>query len=180
MAEITEINRACNLVMTLSEGKQLFAEPLDIELFRRFYRPLALVWGQLSNEGLIGPAGEAIAWYLLRDNVSKLISAQEAEAIEAEIRSSVWLLVPSSSGFSRILLHQALGNGKITEEEKDEVMNSLVYFIAASAIERGERRSEILKLMSHGNLGLTSQGFTDWSASQAILPKAENGKAATS
>lgn len=124
-----------------SDGRRIYvhAMPVSREVFDTYF----LVIGQtftMINGGRLGVvAGPRLAWRLLRKAAMDLGEWEGPEGVEqgflgevVRMASVVAPVAENGGGWETIPLDQALNQGIIGEEDKDVVLNALVFFTVSS------------------------------------------------
>lgn len=145
------INERLNLVIPLENGKGfVHCPPLSRDAFALCWRLLARTWSSLESDDLGITAGAAVALMALKDVAEKgdETDRETCKTLMATIGRNASYVGLSEEGFDPVPLSTAIKRGLISDDDRAEVENALVFFIAASAILPKKRGSIILGLMS--------------------------------
>ena len=153
---------------------QVHATPLPSEVVDRYFMILAQTFSAIFSNGLGVLGGPAVAMKLLRslsrdqkiwddDPKSGLIGVKRGVVDEIERLTTV--NVPDGTGWTAVPLAIAVERQFISEEDKSEVENAIVFFIVGSATLARAQRKEMLTaaagLWGARTSPLNSTEFTD-------------------
>lgn len=186
------INRQLNLVIPILRDDKtslyIHSMPIGPEVFDTYYLVLAKTFSAFASED-IGPiSGPRVAAKMMRD-IAK--STQRAPGVDwwdgddgvngsgglfAEmIRLSNAIVPRPEGGWGPMQLQDALNQGLLDAEEKDEVLNILAFFTVVSAAPPKQERARLVKGMAIlYQLQATSSSFTDFITSLKTSTPAEN------
>lgn len=168
----------------LAEGKPVtrletqpywvYAPPLSMEVFRRFWLVFSKTFAKIYNEGLHVTAGPRIAAYAMRDIAQDLGLWEGEEGVEHgvmdQIRRVSTIIIPTpDKGWQKVPLQDAVNSEFISEENVSEVENILTFFTVISAMHRAGERRAILE--GAARLWDAQITLSDCSAFAASLPK---------
>lgn len=174
------IDKRLNLVVPIyddADSQKLIAyvhsTPLSEEAVERHFMLLAQVFAQVFQQGLGFAAGPAIAMRLLRrvaENTQVWINEDktpgEAQLLVEEIRRLTTIIVPNGAGWQQVPLQIAVDMKHISAEDRQEVENAIVFFIAASAtLPRKQRQALLQEAVDLWGARLSSSSCTEWIAS---------------
>lgn len=178
-----KIDRKLNLVIPLEreDGTTLhiYATPIRKEVFETYFLVLAKTFSALSRNGLDPRSGPSIAALMLRETATATERTFESNwwdgddgvngktGLLAEIvRLSNCLVGTPDNGWQTIPLQDALDRKLITDEEKSEVMNLLVFFTVSSLIAPKQDRTILINGMAAiYRLESTFLIFSEWASS---------------
>lgn len=182
------IDKHLNLVVPVydDDGKTVVAyahsTPLAAEFVDRHFLLLAQTFAAVFNQGLGRAAGPAVAMRLLRqiavntkswDNADG--SQGDAQALVAEIRRLTTVLVPADGGWQQVPLEVAVDRKVLSAEDRAEVENAVVFFIASYAtLPRNQRREMLEAAVELWGAQLTSSTATDFVSSLKTSTAAVN------
>lgn len=176
------IDKRLNLIVPIYDdetGKlvaNVHSTPLSEETVERHFMLLAQTFSQVFSQGLGVASGPAVALRLLRriaDNSGTWIDAKTGEPgdgqiLVEEIRRLTTVLVPGEIGqpWQQVPLQTAVERGFIGAEDRAEVENAIVFFIAASAtLPRAQRKEMLTQAADLWGARLSSSSATDFAAS---------------
>jgi len=150
-----KINRALNFVIPIygADGKTVdayvHAIPLEAEVVDRYFMVLGQTFNQIFAGGLGIAAGPGHSMRILK----RVAMAQEAwdgeDGVERglleEIRRGMMVIVRDGHGWSPVPLQVAVDRKVLDAEDKAEVENAVVFFIAVSATLERQRRRAMLE-----------------------------------
>lgn len=186
-----KIDRKLNLVIPIEreDGTKLWVHstPVLKPTFEMYYLVLAKTFSAFAQNGLDPRSAPSVAALIMKD-VARTTGRGDTNWWEGDdgiggkagllaemVRLSNCLVSTPDSGFQQIPLQSALDNKTITDEDKTEVMNQLVFFTVASLVAPKEDRPILIHGMaSIYNLDCTSLNFTEWAASFKIQMQKEN------
>lgn len=148
--------------------------PLSAETVDRYFMILGQTFSAIFGNGLGVLAGPAVAMKLLRsiareqkvwDDDPKAGLVGVKNGVVAEIERLTTVSVPDGSGWTPVPLAAAVERNFISEDDKAEVENAIVFFIVGSATLARAQRKEMLtaaaSLWDARISPLTSTEFTD-------------------
>jgi hypothetical protein len=153
---------------------QVHATPLPSEVVDRYFMILAQTFSAIFSNGLGVLGGPAVAMKLLKslsrdqkiwddDPRTGLVGVKKGVVDEIERLTTV--NVPDGSGWTPVPLAIAVERNFISEEDKAEVENAIVFFIVGSATLARAQRKEMLTaaagLWGARTSPLSSTEFTD-------------------
>lgn len=180
---MTKIDRKLNLAIPLEreDGTTLwiFSTPVRKEVFETYFLVLAKTFSSLTRNGLDPRSGPSVAALMLRevamatsrDNDSNWWEGDDGiggkTGLLAEIvRLSNCLVGTPDNGWQTMPLQEALDKKLVSDEEKSEVMNLLVFFTVTSLVApKADRPILINGMAAIYRLQSTSSSYTEWSAS---------------
>jgi len=183
------VDRRLNIVVPVetAEGEVfVHSTPISSDAFRRYYLLIAKTFAKIYNQGLGALAGPRVAAHLLRDAAieqagpladeeAREAAGREAEGLLAEIRRLSNVAAPTREGWATIPYQEAIDRGAISKEDADDVENILVFFIVASAMQRGEELDTVRKMTGQlYDARFTSQNYTAWVASLPTSTATDN------
>lgn len=152
------IDKRLNLIVPVydDDGQNVVAyvhsTPLAAEFVDRHFLLLAQTFGQVFSQGLGRTSGPFVAMRLLRhiaqntgqwENPDK--SPGDAQLLINEIRRVTMVLVPGDNGWQQVPLQVAIERKFLNDEDRAEVENAIVFFIAGCATLPRSQRAEMLK-----------------------------------
>lgn len=152
----------------------VYAPPLSVEVFQRYWLVYSKTFAKIYNEGLHVTAGPRIAALAMRDIAQSLGLWEGEEGVEHgvmdQIRRVSTILIPTpDKGWQKVPLQDAVDSEFISKGDVSEVENILTFFIVISAMHRtGERRPILEGAARLWDAQITS---SDCSAFLASLPK---------
>lgn len=178
MAAVTEISRDLNLVIPMDDPKSpeafIFCRPLSVQAFRAHYLLLTQTFTALQEAGVIINA-PAIAALMLRDIAERAGASERAESLLTEIRRVARYERDTPDGWQAVPVDGAISRGEISEAAWQDVENTLVFFIAASAIAPAEKKKILLAYpLTLRGVRLVSQSSTEYRASLRTSTEAES------
>lgn len=176
------INKSLCLIVPLYDdetGKlvaNVHSTPLSEEVVERHFLLLAQTFSQIFSQGLGVASGPAVALRLLRriaENSGQWTDEKtgapgEAQALIEEMRRLTSVLVPGEPGqaWQQVPLQAAVERSFVSADDKAEVENAIVFFIAASAtLPRSPRKELLLQAVDLWGARLSSSSATDFAAS---------------
>lgn len=175
-----KIDRKLNLVIPIEreDGTTLwvYVTPVRKEVFENYYLVLAKTFSMLSRNGLDPRSGPSVAALMLRDVATATIRDSDTNWLEGDdgvggkagllaeiVRLSNCLVGSVDAGWQTIPLQDAIDKSLITDDEKSEVMNMLVFFTVSSLVAPKQDRLILINGMaSIYRLETTSSIFTEW------------------
>lgn len=147
--------------------------PLSAEAVDHYFGTLGPVFNQVMTGGFGIAAGPANALRILRrvaDNSGSWTnrdgSPGEAQTLVEEIRRLTMVAIPAERGWTAVPLDVAVAQGHLNAEDKAEVENAIVFFIAASAtLGRAARREMIEMAAGLWGARTSSLNSTEFTAS---------------
>jgi hypothetical protein len=147
--------------------------PIAAEVAERHFLILAQTFSQIFNQGLGAAAGPGVAMMLMKRIAQRTGEWEGDNGVERslveEIRRCTMVAIPGPSGWTAVPLQVAVDRKVIDDEDRREVENAIVFFIAVSAtLNRAER-----KPMLESACGLWSAQLSSLNASAfaASLPR---------
>ncbi|CAM2172535.1 conserved hypothetical protein [Burkholderia cepacia] len=162
-----KLDRNLNLVFEFESGTYAYVQPISQDLWRSYRVPLALVLDEIAS---LTRAGVAVAADLFREACEK--RNVDAAPFFAEIkRCTTVAYLNGDEGFATVPFGIAKNNGKIGDEEVEELENFLCFWQAALLA----KWAVGLRFVAFGLSGAvgTPLSFTDFLASlQTSTPDA--------
>jgi hypothetical protein len=147
--------------------------PIAAEVAEQHFLILAQTFSQIFNQGLGAVGGPGVAMKLMRRIAQRTGEWEGENGVERglieEIRRCTMVALPGPSGWTPVPLQVAVDRKVIDDEDRREVENAIVFFIAVSAtLNRAER-----KPMLESACGLWSAQLSSLNASAfvASLPR---------
>lgn len=174
------IDKKLNIVIPLDRGDGttlwVHATPIRKELFEKYYFVLAKTFSSLSRNGLDPRSGPSVAALVLRDVSMATVRDMDSNWWEGDegvggktgllaevVRSSNCLVGTPDNGWQITPLQEALDRSLITEDEKSEVMNLLVFFTVSSLVApRQDRPILVNGMVAIYRLESTFLNFSEW------------------
>jgi hypothetical protein len=146
--------------------------PLSAETVDRYFMILAQTFAAVFNNGLGIATGPAVAMRILRSLAQEQKVWEDGpglvgvkNGVVAEIERLTMVSVPNGKEWSAVPLSVAIDRKFISEDDKTEVENAIVFFIVASAtLARAQRKALITAaagLWGAQTSPLNSSEFTD-------------------
>jgi hypothetical protein len=187
-----KINRRLHLVIPIysdEEGStevtaQVHSTPLAEESVDRWHKLLGQTYAAIFQEGLAFAAGPGHAARMLKDIAIKTdiwfdrpdgTPGAERGLMEEIRRLTNVAVLNKDDKWEAVPLHVAVTRGVISAEDKTEVENAIVFFIAACATLPRAHRAGVVRpgAVLFGAL-LTSLPFTEWMSSSKTLTETVN------
>lgn len=175
------IDRRLNLVVPIldEEGKKTVAyvhsTPLAEQTVEAHFLLLGHTFSAIFNQGLGAAAGPGVALRLLKriaesDKIWTNAdgSAGPAQMLVEEIRRLSLVITPGEPGrdWLQLPLDVAVAQGKLSAEDRAEVENAIVFFIAVSAtLPRAQRREMLMAACELWGAQLSSSNATAFASS---------------
>jgi hypothetical protein len=177
------IDKKLNLVVPIErdDGTVIYvhSEPLDNEVFERYFLVLSKAFAMIYAEGLTVIAGPRVAALVLK-KVAMDMGAWEGEGgvdhgLMNEIRRLSNVIVPTPAGWQTMPLHNAKQDGTLTAEEVGEAEGQIAFFMLTSAL---NKRRQLLVIMAGVNrlwgAQTTLSNSTEYAASLRTLTEGAN------
>ena len=149
-----KLDRQLNLVIPIyGEDEKtvlchVHSTPISREVFERYFVPIGQTFSQIFSLGFGQAGGPRVAMLLLKRIAQKMEVWEGPEGVEAglvaEIRRLTVVLALIDGAWRQVPLHVAVERGILDEEDRGEVENAIVFFIAVSAMLRRKERREML------------------------------------
>jgi hypothetical protein len=143
---VISVDRKMNLVVPVenADGSKTYVHSMPIarETFERYHLAISKTFAAIYHENLGPTAGPRVAALMLRSIAEKMGAWEYGKdgtpGVEAglmsEIRRLSNVIALTPSGWAPIPLQEALDKNLISEDDKSEVENAIVFFIVASAM----------------------------------------------
>lgn len=156
-----------------SVAAYIHSTPLSEEAIDRHFLLLAQTFSQTFSQGLGVGAGPAVAMRLLRriaENTKAWTnedgSPGDAKLLVEEMRRLTTVIVPGTDGWQQVPLQVAVDRNFISAEDRSEVENGIVFFIAVSAtLPRDQRAAMLKEFVDLWGAQASSSSSTDFAAS---------------
>jgi hypothetical protein len=186
------IDRKLNLVIPIDRGDEsklwVHVTPIRKEIFEAYHLVLAKTFSAFAQNGLDPRSAPSVGALILKSIAQGTQRDNDAgnwwdgddgvggrAGLLAEIVRMSNCLVGTDKGLQMTPLQEALDKSMVTDEEKAEVMNLLVFFTAASLIApRNDRPILVRGMAAVYNLESTYSNFTEWSTSLRTQMQKEN------
>lgn len=174
-----KIDKRLNLVVPVEDDTGTFyvhAAPISHSVFERYYKVLARTFTVIVSY-YSEVSGPRVALMTLREMAEQIGMKDDVEnGLIPEIRRSANVLVPAAGGgFETVMFQTALDRGMLSEEDKSEVENALVFFTVYSAMLKRQQRMELLDGASRmWGASITSLGCTEYGHSLRTSTEVEN------
>lgn len=150
MSSVT-INEALNLVVPLSDDRgHVHCPPLSRDAFEQCWKLFARTWSVLESDNMAISAAVAVSSLALKECAEDgdASTLEKYHAVMAEIRRNATFIGATSEGFTPVPLATAEKKGWITEDDRYDIENILVFFIAASALLPKRRKTLLLRFLT--------------------------------
>lgn len=185
------IDRKLNLIVPIERESEtklwIHATPIRKEVFEQYYLVLAKTFSAFAQNGLDFRAAPSVASLILKSiaqSTDRIIGQSWWDGddgvggktgLYAEIIRLSNCLVSTENGWKQLPLQTALDSNLITEEERAETLNQLVFFTVVSLIAPRNDRTILIKgAAAIYQLDVTYSNFTDWSTSFQTQMRDEN------
>jgi len=125
------------------------AIPLAAEIVDRYFLIIAQTYSQIMTQGLGTAGGPGHALRMMRMIAKRTDAWDGLEGVQKglieEMRRTTSVIVPSDGGWAPVPLQVAVDRGHLDDEDRGEVENAIVFFIAASATLARALRRPILE-----------------------------------
>jgi len=177
-----KIDRKLNLVIPIERGDEttlwIHSTPVRKEVFEQYHLVLAKTFSAFAQNGLDPRSAPSVAALILK-GIAQNTPRGDATWWDGEdgvggpvgllaeiVRMSNCLVGTLEEGWRTVPLQDALDKKLISDDEKSEVMNQLVFFTVVSLIApRKDRPILVTGAAAIYQLEVTSSAFTEWSAS---------------
>lgn len=151
------INKQLNLVIPIELDAgitYIYSSPLRREVFEKYFLVISKTFTAIYNEGLHVLGGPRVAYLMLKSIASDLQQWEGDFGVENgiinEIKRTSSVLLPSEkSGFSTIILDDAIKNDLLNEDEISEILGYIVFFICISALQKKQEVAPVLETMGN-------------------------------
>lgn len=184
------IDRRLNLVIPIEreEGDILFAHsaPVSAEVLEKYYRPIALTYARLVDDGLIRAGGALSAFFALRE-ISQGLGLWEDDPRESrigverglvgEIRRLTNVFAHTEKGWDMVMLEDCIRDGAeiLTKDEIREVQAVACFFTCISHHFPKQNVKELVdRALQLGGAATTYLGCTDFRSSLPTSTAGEN------
>ena len=148
-----KLNRKLNFVIPV-EGDTgtlyVHSMPLSREVFERYYVTIAQTFTKIYTQGITLVAGPRVAYMTLKEVAIENGVWEGPLGVEqgliAEINRLSNVIIPVDGGWASVPLHDAIQKGVLDQEDVDEVMGIVTFFIVASAM---HKRTELPALLEY-------------------------------
>lgn len=146
-----QIDKKLNLVITLDrDDTKLYVHstPISREVFNIYFKVIAKSFTEMYQLGVM--AAPRVAALTIRQVAADFGMAEGPAGIQGlfnEIERLTTVLVPGNNGWETITLSMAKGRKLITEDEYEEVINSVSFFTVVSMMHQRSQIASILSLM---------------------------------
>ena len=182
------IDKRLNLVIPIERETgpiYVHSMPVSVEVFDRYYLPIARTYADISRSGVGVISAPRIAAKMLKTVAVDMGVWDGEEGVEAglmaEMRrlSNVMMLGPG--GWKSTMLDTALKQGALSDEEVSDVENMLTFFMVSCAMERGQELQAVLAFVCKAwRVQTTLSNATEFRASLTISSEDESsGEKAT-
>jgi hypothetical protein len=147
-----KIDKKLNLVLSLDRDDQqiyVHSTPISRELFNIYFKVIAKSFTEMYQVGVM--AAPRIAALTIRQVASDQGMDEGPTGIQGlfnELERLTNLLVPGPNGWETLPLSMAKARKLINEDEYDEVINAISFFIVCSAMHKRDQIASILSLMN--------------------------------
>jgi hypothetical protein len=166
------INERLNIVIPLYHDDEPYAyvhsTPISREVFEVNYLLISKTFSSIHSEGLGEVAGPRVAQLIMRDIAEQGgdRTQKSARSLLDEIGRLSNVILAGKSGWETIPLQEALDRKLIDEDDRSEVMNSLVFFTVASLMyPRNMRQMFMDRAAQIWGARMLSSNSTDFTAS---------------
>jgi hypothetical protein len=183
-----QITDSLNLALPVGDGLTAYHVPISRAIYETHYSVINAVKAALSRKGIhyqMG-SGPRIANLVLKDEGEKDAAERNSfdakgnviddrtPALLAELKRLTTILVPGTNGYDVLPVDVAISQGKIDDEDWNELEANLVFFTCHAMTTRKATRSSIATATASVLDGsITSLGPMDHAASLRTLTKAE-------
>ena len=147
--------------------------PLAAEIVDKHFMILGQTFSSIFNNGLGAAAGPGMAMRLLKRLATNTRTWEDSEGEQGvknglieEIRRLTMVIVPGDRGWQPVPLQVAVDRKILSDEDRAEAENAIVFFIAVSAtLNRTERKAMLKTASGLWNALLSPLNSTDFAAS---------------
>ena len=144
--------------------------PLAAEIVEKHFLILGQTFSQIFNQGLGAAAGPGMAMRLMKRIAQRTGEWDGDEGVEKglveEIRRCTMVVVSGASGWTAVPLQVAVDRKVLDDEDRREVENAIVFFIAVSAtLNRAERKPMLESACALWSAQLSSLNASAFAAS---------------
>lgn len=146
------------------------ASPISRETFRRYFLVIAKTFSRITGEGFNAVTGPRVAYMLLEDTAKEMGTWEGPEGVSmglvAEFVRLANVLVMEGGRWVVYPLQDAVARKLISEDDADEVMNSLTFFTVGSSMYPKKDEEAVLRFATRVWGGrIESSSFTEFQRS---------------
>lgn len=146
-----KLDRKLNLVVPVEVDSgtiYVHSMPVTREVFEQYFLVISKTFSAIYSQGLHAAAGPRVAAMLLKSIAVDLGQWEGPGGVENglmnEIRRLTNVVMPGSSGWTTVPYDTASAQGLLSDDDKSEIENAIVFFIVASAMHKKKDLASIL------------------------------------